>query len=134
MAPDKRVPIPVLKLIASRLKLLAQENRLRILNELRAGEKTVTELIAATGGTQANISKHLGVMRGKAIVTCRRDGLNVFYAISDRSVFKLCDLMCHEFRREMESAVAAAKSKSMAGELRPRRQERNPKSVKTASF
>jgi DNA-binding transcriptional ArsR family regulator len=109
MAPDKRVPIPVLKLIASKLKLLAQENRLRILNELRGGEKSVTELIVATGGTQANISKHLGVMRGKGIVTCRRNGLNVFYSISDRSVFKLCDLMCNEFRREMEKAVATVK-------------------------
>src|SRR5262245_21543928 len=89
MAPDKTVPVPVLKLIAFKLKLLAQENRLRLLNELRNGEKTVTELIAATAGTQANISKHLGVMRGNHIVKCRREGLNVYYSISDKSVFKL---------------------------------------------
>ena len=110
MAPNKKVPVPVLKLIASKLKLLAQENRLRLLNELRSGEKTVTELIAATGGTQANISKHLGVMRGSNIVKCRREGLNVFYSISDKSVYKLCDLMCNEFRREMENSIASRKS------------------------
>jgi len=110
MAPNKKVPVPVLKLIASKLKLLAQENRLRLLNELRSGEKTVTELIAATSGTQANISKHLGVMRGSNIVKCRREGLNVFYSISDKSVYKLCDLMCNEFRREMENSIASRKS------------------------
>ena len=110
MAPNKKVPVPVLKLIASKLKLLAQENRLRLLNELRSGEKTVTELIAATGGTQANISKHLGVMRGSNIVKCRREGLNVFYSISDKSFYKLCDLMCNEFRREMENSIASRKS------------------------
>jgi DNA-binding transcriptional ArsR family regulator len=110
MAPNKKVPVPVLKLIASKLKLLAQENRLRLLNELRSGERSVTELIAATGGTQANISKHLGVMRGSNIVKCRREGLNVFYSISDKSVYKLCDLMCNEFRREMENSIASRKS------------------------
>src|SRR5438045_2724815 len=110
MAPNKKVPVPVLKLIASKLILLAQENRLRLLNELRSGERSVTELIAATGGTQANISKHLGVMRGSNIVKCRREGLNVFYSISDKSVYKLCDLMCNEFRREMENSIASRKS------------------------
>jgi DNA-binding transcriptional ArsR family regulator len=109
MAPEKKVPIPVLKLIASKLKLLAQENRLRLLNELRGGERTVSELIEATGASQANISKHLAVMRSHGVVTCRKAGLNVFYQISDKSVNKLCDLMCHEFRKEMEATLLANK-------------------------
>ena len=106
MAPDKKVPIAVLKLIALRLKLLAQENRLRLLNELRQGEKTVTELIKATGASQANISKHLAVLRTSGMVAARKEGLNVYYSITNRSVYKLCDLMCNEFKAEFERKIS----------------------------
>jgi len=76
--------------IAEVLKAMADPMRLRLLHELQNGEHCVGELVAAVGGSQANVSKHLAVLKQAGLVRCRRDGLNVYYAIDDPSVFDIC--------------------------------------------
>lgn len=88
----------LLEFIAGRFKLLADPTRLRILHALQHGERNVTEVIKATGTTQANISKHLAVLSRAGMVARRKQGLNVFYTISDPVVFELCELVCHKLR------------------------------------
>ncbi|HYR06568.1 MAG TPA: metalloregulator ArsR/SmtB family transcription factor [Longimicrobium sp.] len=84
----------LLDLIAERFKTLGETARLRLLNVLREGEKTVTELVEATGLGQANVSKHLQLLHSMGFVLRRKSGLNVYYSLADEDVFLLCDLMC----------------------------------------
>lgn len=76
--------------VAEHLKVLADPTRLRLLFELAEGEICVGDLAGQVGGSQANVSKHLAVLRKAGLVTCRRDGMNVCYSIVDPSVFTVC--------------------------------------------
>lgn len=83
-----------LEMIAGRFRLLAEPMRLRLLQALQGGERTVGDLVEVTGATQANVSKHLGMLYDAGIVARRKEGLNSYYRISDSSIFDLCDLVC----------------------------------------
>jgi ArsR family transcriptional regulator len=61
----------------------------------------------ATGLNQANLSRHLGVLHAEGLVSRRREGLFVFYAIGDRSVFGLCDLVCGAVESRARRAALA---------------------------
>ena len=81
-------------MIADRFRLLAEPMRLRILHALWDGDLTVREIISATGGLQANVSKHLGILQRGGLVSRRKKGLNAYYRICDESVFELCEAVC----------------------------------------
>lgn len=81
-------------LIAARFRALSEPLRLRILHTLGREEMTVSDLVAATGASQANTSKHLGLLLDAGIVARRKDGLNAFYRVTDESIFQMCDLVC----------------------------------------
>ena len=76
--------------ISDVLKAIADPVRLRILHELQGGEFCVSDLVSRINGSQANISKHLAVLRRVGFVTCRRSGHNIYYKIQDESVFQIC--------------------------------------------
>lgn len=86
----------LLVLIAERFRSLGEPTRLRLLDALRVGEKTVTELVAETGLGQANVSKHLASLYAAGVVARRRSGVFVYYTIADDRVFSLCDLVCSQ--------------------------------------
>jgi len=83
----------VLRLQSEICKTLCHPKRLEILHELRDGERTVSELCAATGLRQANVSQHLALMRHHKMVIERRAGNTVFYRIADKRITKACDIM-----------------------------------------
>ena len=91
------------RLIAERFKALGEPARLAILDVLRRREMTVSELVAETGLGQANVSKHLQLLLSNGFVRRRKDGLFAYYALADRDVLRLCDIMCG--RLESEAAV-----------------------------
>jgi len=93
----------VLTLVAERFKALAEPARLRLLSCLRSGERSVNELVEETGFGQANVSKHLQLLHAQGFVSRRKDGLFVYYALADRSVFKLCDIMCGRIEAQLEA-------------------------------
>lgn len=97
-------------LVAERFKALAEPARLQILNCLRGGELTVTELVEETEFGQANVSKHLQLLHTLGFVNRRKEGLYVYYALADKSVFQLCDVMCGRLEAEMK-----ARRKLLAG-------------------
>jgi DNA-binding transcriptional ArsR family regulator len=92
----------MLDLIARRFRVLAEPARLRLLSELMGGEATVTELVDATGLNQANVSKHLQLLRGSDFVTRRKEGLFAHYRIADPSVAVLCEIMCGRLEDQAE--------------------------------
>ena len=80
--------------IAGFFKVLADPLRIRLLNALYGGERSVTHLLAATGGNQANVSKHLRVLLDAGLVSRRKAGTSALYAIADPIVFALCEQVC----------------------------------------
>lgn len=85
--------------VARRFRLLGEPLRLRLLQILESGERSVNELAHAVSGTQANVSRHLTALHEGGFVNRRRDASNVYYSIADPVVFKLCDLVCHSTRK-----------------------------------
>ncbi len=73
-------------------KALAHPVRIQILDCLRDGEKGVNELSEALQIEQANVSQQLAILRVRNIVTGRKSGSNVYYSVSDRTIFKLLDV------------------------------------------
>lgn len=91
---DRPMTPELMELVAERFRALADPVRLQILDVLRRGERTVTELVEETGLGQANVSKHLQLLLALRFVTRRKEGLFAFYSLADRDVFRLCDIMC----------------------------------------
>ncbi len=100
----------MIELVARRFRMLGEPQRLRILQALDEGEKTVGQIVDALDGNQPNISKHLQALNDAGLVTRRRDGNSIFYSISDPVVCKLCELVCRsaseEARGRLESLAA----------------------------
>ncbi len=94
MAKQAPLSDKALEHVARRFAVLAEPMRLRLLQALFAGEMHVNALVAATGGTQANVSRHLQTLTQAHLLSRRKEGLQVFYAIADPSIFKLCELVC----------------------------------------
>ena len=72
-------------------KALAHPLRISILDALRDGELTVNEISQRFEVEQANASQQLAVLRNRNIVVTRKEGANVYYSVSDKSIFKLFD-------------------------------------------
>ena len=77
-------------LMAAKFRALGEVSRLQLIFAAGNGEKNVTELVAATGLSQANVSKHLKILTDNGILARRKQGIYVFYSTTDSSVFKLC--------------------------------------------
>ena len=99
------------KLHASICHTLANPKRLEIIDQLRRGEMSVTELAEALGISQSNLSQHLALMRQRGIVTTRRKGLNVFYKLSNPKIVQACDLMRQVLLEHLETDAELARGK-----------------------
>jgi len=101
MAVPDGMPDELVELIARRFRVIGDPMRIRILNELRTGELSVSELVARTGGGQQNVSKHLGVLHEARIVERRKQGIQALYSILDDTVYRLCDEVCGSIQRQV---------------------------------
>ena len=101
----------MIELVAQRFRVLGEPMRIKLLDHLRETEATVSELQEAVGASQQNVSKHLGILHAAGMVSRAKRGTSVVYAISDPSVFELCDHVCGGVRRqiaELDAIVQAA--------------------------
>lgn len=80
-----------LKLKAKLFRGLGDSTRLSILEMLRKGEKTTSQIVEDTGQSQSNISNHLACLLDCGLVKNRRDGKNIFYGLSDKKVSKILE-------------------------------------------
>lgn len=74
-------------------KALSNGNRLELLEFLAQGERSVEQLSKVAGLTVANTSQHLQQLRHAGMVSCRKEGLKVFYSISGDDVINLLDAL-----------------------------------------
>ena len=96
------LPEPLIELVAQRFRVLGEPMRIRLLDRLREGAATVTDLQEALGASQQNVSKHLGILHAAGMVSRTKEGNSARYAISDPSVFELCDQVCGGVRRQLQ--------------------------------
>ena len=103
------LPAPLAELIAERFRILGEPMRIRLLDALREGEATVQELEEATGASQQNVSKHLGVLLRAGIVARRKEGNFSVYSIADEAIFSLCEEVCGGLQRQLSELDALLK-------------------------
>lgn len=104
------LPREALEIVAQRFRALGDATRLALLQALFERERTVQELCALTGTSQANASKHLALLLERGLVTRQRDGLFVRYGIADSSLQRLCHLVCGSLAEHHESVRASLPS------------------------
>ena len=79
---------------ARNFAVLSAPMRLRVLSQLCHGEKNVSELLAVIDTTQPNLSQHLATLYQAGFVGKRRQGNQIFYAVADEKIVRICRLMC----------------------------------------
>ncbi len=93
-------------LVAERFSALGEPMRLRLLNALRPGARSVGDLVTLIGTSQANVSKHLQVLYKQGFVDRRKDGTTIFYRIADPMVFEMCNLVCDGIQQDLDQRRA----------------------------
>lgn len=82
---------PIYRLKADFFKLLGHPARVRILELLRDGERTVGDLQAELDLDSGGTSQHLTAMRRQGLLENRRAGTSVYYRVRDPRIFQLLD-------------------------------------------
>lgn len=85
-----RAPIPQLK--AELFKAMSHPARIRALEVLAEGERSVGELGEIVGLEPSHLSQQLGVLRRAGLVATRKEGPSVYYSLADRRISKLLEL------------------------------------------
>jgi ArsR family transcriptional regulator len=88
--------------LADVLKSLAQPTRLKIIDFLRSGERCVCEIFPAIDEEQSNTSRHLNQMQTHGILSRRKEGVKIFYAVKHPEVFEIIDRAERIVKREIE--------------------------------
>ncbi|MDD5338559.1 MAG: metalloregulator ArsR/SmtB family transcription factor [Dehalococcoidales bacterium] len=103
--------IELYKLKARLCRTFADPTRLMIINQLRSGEKTVSQIQLALGLVQPIISRHLALLRERGVVKAQRKGTNMIYSLSDPKIIAACDMVHNILLNQI------AKDKDMAERL-----------------
>jgi ArsR family transcriptional regulator, virulence genes transcriptional regulator len=85
--------VKILEFQAQVCKTFSNAKRLEILNLLKAGEMTVSDITNGLKTPKANTSQHLRVMRMMGLLKTRRDGTNIYYGIANEKLINACSLM-----------------------------------------
>ena len=102
MAMPSPLPDDLAELISSQFRLLGEPMRLKILDRLRKGERSVGVLAEELDASQQNISKHLQTLYTSGTLARRKEGNTVFYSISDPAMIEMCDQVCTSMERRLE--------------------------------
>jgi len=93
----------VFALVAQHFSLLAEPTRLKILHAICADERSVSDIVAVTGATQTNVSRHLALMHRAGVVTRRREGSTVYYRVDSPEFVEICRNVCVQIASRMDA-------------------------------
>ena len=97
--PDSKT---IYQLQAEVCQCLAHPKRLEVLDILKDREIPATKLAVRMGISKANLSQHLSKMRESDILNSRREGLNIFYSLTNPKVTQACSLMKEVLREHLD--------------------------------
>lgn len=89
--------------VARYFSLLSEPTRLKIMHAICHDERSVSAIVAATGATQTNVSRHLSLMHQAGVVSRRREGSTVFYKVIDPEFADVCRTVCVRIADRIES-------------------------------
>ena len=93
---------PVFNRVAAYFALLSEPMRLKIMHAVCLEEKSVTQIVEATGATQTNVSRHLNRMHASGAVSRRKDGNQVYYRVADATLVEMCRNACVRIAAEID--------------------------------
>lgn len=97
-------------------KTLANQKRLEVVQLLTKRELTVTEMVGMLGIPQANLSQHLSVLRHVKVVSTRKQGLRVYYRLTDEHIGAVVkamrDFLKIQYAHEAEISKIVSQSNS----------------------
>lgn len=104
------MPDGLLELMAEKFRMLSDPTRLSILRALmHSGELTVSDVVAVTGQSVANVSKHLKQLATAGLLARRKEGTFVKYQLDDPVVERICELVCDSLRRDLDDQLRRAR-------------------------
>ncbi|MFH1027531.1 MAG: transcriptional regulator [Geobacteraceae bacterium GWC2_55_20] len=83
------------------LKSLGQPTRLKIIDFLRDGERCVCEIFPAIAEEQSNTSRHLNMMLSAGVLSRRKDGLKIYYAIKHPEILEVMDIVTRIVKQDI---------------------------------
>jgi DNA-binding transcriptional ArsR family regulator len=86
-------------------KALGHPLRIRVLELLRSGPLSVTQIQEATGAPSSSVSQQLAVLRSRNIVTTERRGTMVIYEVADAELFELLDVARGIFNAHLSDTI-----------------------------
>ncbi|MEX1049199.1 MAG: metalloregulator ArsR/SmtB family transcription factor [Akkermansiaceae bacterium] len=95
-----KLSLDQLERVANLFRAFAEPTRLAIIQELKAGELSVTRIVDELHTSQANVSKQLKSLHHAGLVTRRKLGTQVLYAIADPMVLELCRIVCEKLNQD----------------------------------
>jgi ArsR family transcriptional regulator len=104
LEPDRRV----YEIHAEVCKVLAHPVRLQVLDILRGGPQSPSELADRLGLSRASLSQHLGVLRDRGLLRRARLGRRVVYAVTDARLFDACSTLRSLIREQLRQGAALA--------------------------
>ena len=84
----------VFEAVSQYFALLSEPMRVRILHAICQREKSVSEIVAETGATQTNVSRHLGSMYRSGVLSRHKVGTSVYYGVGDPVLTEICRSVC----------------------------------------
>ena len=84
--------LPIHQVKAEFFKTLSHPARIRVLEVLRDGERTVGQLLPEVGIEASHLSQQLAVLRRAGLVQTRKEGSSVIYSVADPDIFELLEV------------------------------------------
>ena len=84
-------------------RVMSAPMRLKIISSLCNGEKNVGQLLVEIDTTQPNMSQHLNTLYQAGVLGKRRDGVQIFYRITNDRVVTLCRAVCTQIAIEADA-------------------------------
>jgi DNA-binding transcriptional ArsR family regulator len=94
--------------------LMATPQRLRIISALCNGEKNVSALLEEVGGSQPNLSQHLATLYRAGLVSRRREGNQIWYAVCNPKAVSLCRAVCTQIAIEFDDPASVPAAERLA--------------------
>jgi len=95
----------VFDVVARYFSLLSDRTRLKILNAICNAEQPVGAIVAMTGASQTNVSRHLALMHQAGVVIRRRDGTTIYYKVADPEMVEICRAVCVRIAGRIEAGA-----------------------------
>ncbi|MGJ8695879.1 MAG: ArsR/SmtB family transcription factor [Verrucomicrobiaceae bacterium] len=92
-----------LERVAGLFRVLGEAGRLTLLQELKVGERSVNELVECSGMSQAAVSRQLKSLHEAGVLSRRKEGTKVYYAVADVMIYELCELVCGKLMKDQKT-------------------------------